>query len=342
MHERMIATSISQLIRALKQCQSERQRRHVLNLELSMIRSERDMLKDSLCKVLKDGVEKATLCSQSTKDISDLQSTIAELYHKLKVIYNYASIARSQADHGSKASTFVDNLLRDLSGIVQTATALVELPGESIQNTSLSADPAALAKSLLGDLERLTGFSSSSKEPGPSLAHFFHEEDGKEQLMDLVLSCGVTRNQHVQRPEPTMPVVPLSCLGRSSVENAHSKSPASAKSDNTKDEVTQIMNNTWDGNYEQLIQALCRGDDSLANQSAGWPTPSKGVVDDVLRCNGPYEGRSEWNGRGAEYGSECIERSGMTQQAQDWATTAGYAKSIENQDWSKVLSVPSV
>jgi len=342
MHERMIATSISQLVRALKQCQTERQRRHVLNLELSMIRSERDMLKDSLCTVLKDGVEKANLCSQSTKDISDLQSTIAELYHKLKVIYNYASIARSQADHGSKASTFVDNLLRDLSGIVQTATGLVELPGESIQNTSLSADPAALAKSLLGDLERLTGLSTSSKEPGVSLAHLFHEEDGKEQLMNLVLSCGVTHNRPVQSPKPTMPAVPLPGLGTGPMENAHSNSPASTESDNTKQGVNQIMSDTWDGNYEQLIQALCRGDDSFVNQNVEWPTPSKGVIDDVLRCNGPYEGRPEWNGRGREFGSERAERSGMVQRAQGWAATAGYAKDIESQDWSKALSVPSV
>jgi len=317
-HERMIATLLFQLIRELKRCQAERQRRQVLDLELSMIRSERDVLKNSLCKVLKDGVEKANLYSQSTKDILDLQSTVARLYHKLKVMHNYASVARPQADPGN-ALTFVDNVLRDLSGTVQTATTPVESPSQSIQNTSQSTDPKDLVVSLLRDLDRLTGFSTSSNELGSSFARFLQEEDSKEQLMDWVRSCSITDHRHAQSPVAPLP------SSITAVENAHRISPSPVKSDNTKQEVVQRTNIAWDGDYEKLIQAICRGDDSFVNHGTG--TSSKGMIDRKL-CDGGWA----WNCQVGEHDGEWT--SDTAGQAQDWATMAGYSKGSKGQNWS--------
>lgn len=263
MNERTILLSIYQLNYARGRLRVQHEKRRVLESEISMVRSERAHLEELLAKVLDDSVAKANSYAELKKDIVSSESTIVGLQYKLKSDFIKASWRRSQQDQASKESEFL-NMLKDLSGVPPDAPSTT-LPEESVRNAARE-ERTDLPRSLAEDLRQFAELSAPSNGP----LHLYQNAAVKESSTNLEPRYR-SEYCHIRDPSLNRLGASLSTTRTSSVnvpQDPNCPSAACDESDKTKQALAQGTDMAWDPDHLELVEALRRGDNSWAGQSA--------------------------------------------------------------------------
>ncbi|KAK5080157.1 hypothetical protein LTS08_008754 [Lithohypha guttulata] len=119
MNERTIISLSHQLVDALERYSTQRRVACMLEVELGKAKSEQEVLKRALTRLVKYDDNKVEDYTKAVFEVTELKQSIAALLHKLKAVYIHGSIMRAQ--HGVSGDTmtkFVDEMLKDFAAVM--------------------------------------------------------------------------------------------------------------------------------------------------------------------------------------------------------------------------------
>lgn len=329
MNERTMLRLTHQLIYTSKKLRVQHEQQLVLESEILMVRSEHAHLKELLAKASDDIVKKANSYGELVKDIASSELTVVRLQRELEPSYVEICQRHTQPARASKVSEFVNDVVKDLSSVVPTDAPSTTLPVDSTRNVAR---------------EERTDLPSFPAEGLGQFAGLSAPSDGRS-VMDKESLTGMEQRIygercHAREPKPNEVRVSLPST-RTSPKNMFQDAdcPLAAYDgvDNTKQALAQGTGMAWDPDHLRLVEALRRGDNSWAGQSAEWLAPSKTAGDEAgsawaFSVDGEV---SLGNGGGQHY----AENLAVAEEAQGWARSSIEA---ESQDWSNYSSAPSV